>query len=102
MSAVFSYFKQSIVARFLLICVIAAAIRMAGIGDQSFWHDELLTLQISPQPWNQMFDSLKIGESSKPPLYFMIMHYLLGSNPDEIRARISRPFLARWVAAFSS
>jgi len=88
MSAVFSYFRHSVAARFLLICVLAAAIRMAGIGDQSFWTDEVLTLKISPQPWDQMLASLKNDESCKPPIYYVVMHFLLGKNPDETQARI--------------
>ncbi|MEA2473583.1 MAG: mannosyltransferase [Thermoleophilaceae bacterium] len=53
------------------IVVLAAALRFAGIGEQSFWLDEAFTKRIVDHGLGDMPDLIRGGENT-PPLYYVL------------------------------
>ncbi|MDX6698989.1 MAG: mannosyltransferase [Solirubrobacteraceae bacterium] len=53
----------------VLIVGLGAALRFAGIGDQSFWFDESVTAEVVRPGVHGAWDALKASEST-PPLYY--------------------------------
>jgi 4-amino-4-deoxy-L-arabinose transferase-like glycosyltransferase len=53
------------------IVVLAAAIRFAGLGDQSYWLDESFTVLVVDRDLSGMLDAIPEVEST-PPLYYVL------------------------------
>ncbi|HVE68849.1 MAG TPA: glycosyltransferase family 39 protein, partial [Solirubrobacteraceae bacterium] len=53
------------------IVLLGAALRFAGLGDQSFWFDEAVTAEVVRPGFGDAFDALKAAEST-PPLYYLL------------------------------
>jgi uncharacterized membrane protein len=70
------------------IVVIAAAIRIIVINNQSFWWDEALTSYESTQPFGSMISTVLHVETT-PPLYFVLIWvwaHVFGSGTIALRA----------------
>jgi mannosyltransferase len=74
--------------RLALLFVVALSLRVYLIDHQSFWVDEVLTLEIAPLPWHQMSDHLQRQDNAKPPLYYLLMHEWLPHGQGEFWARL--------------
>ncbi len=59
------------------IFVAALLLRLYGIALQNLWYDEHWTLRVAAAPIAQLPDLLLTHESSKPPIYFALVHYWL-------------------------
>jgi uncharacterized membrane protein len=59
------------------IFLVALLIRLWHSGAQNFWYDELLTLRASSLPWQEMLNFLQSAESSKPPLYYLLVRVFM-------------------------
>jgi hypothetical protein len=55
----------------LAIVALGAGLRFAGLGDQSFWFDESVTVEVVRPGFGGAFDALKASEST-PPLYYLL------------------------------
>ena len=55
----------------LAIVALGAGLRFAGLGDQSFWFDESVTVEVVRPEFGGAFDALKASEST-PPLYYLL------------------------------
>jgi hypothetical protein len=53
------------------VLVLAAIVRFAGIGDQSFWLDEVVTWDLVQRPFGDMLSTIPHSEST-PYLYYAI------------------------------
>jgi mannosyltransferase len=62
-------------ARVLILVplIIAAILRLDGIGRQSLWFDEAATVHIAKQPAEQMLERIRTDERT-PPLHYVILH----------------------------
>lgn len=56
-----------------LILLLAAALRLYGIGDESLWFDEAAGVRIVRQDFSTMLASIKDDERI-PPLHYLILH----------------------------
>src|SRR5918993_1174148 len=54
------------------IVLIAAALRLYGIGRQSLWFDEAASVRIVRQGWGEMFAAIKDAERI-PPLHYVLL-----------------------------
>ncbi|MDB5320056.1 MAG: glycosyl transferase family 39 [Phycisphaerales bacterium] len=57
----------------IAVLVIAAALRLAGLGAASLWYDEALTLDIAAGPLADLAADVRAREQV-PPLYHVLMH----------------------------
>jgi 4-amino-4-deoxy-L-arabinose transferase-like glycosyltransferase len=55
------------------IVLIAAALRLSGLGAQSFWHDEALTVESARVSVWQCVQTVRNGENC-PPAYFVVVN----------------------------
>ena len=62
------------------LCLLAGIIRFYGLGGASFWADEIFTLKFSSLPWSTLWVS---AYDATPPLYFSIIHLMLGVGEGE-------------------
>ncbi|MDR0534288.1 MAG: glycosyltransferase family 39 protein [Verrucomicrobiales bacterium] len=60
-----------------MIFLLALVIRIWHSGTQNLWYDELLTLRGASLPWRDMLDFLQTTESSKPPLYYLLVRVFI-------------------------
>jgi mannosyltransferase len=51
---------------------VAAALRLPGLGAQSFWHDEVFTVTLVDGGFGDLFDRLADTEGT-PPLYYALL-----------------------------
>ena len=72
---------------FFIIIVISIAflIRIIGLGDESFWLDEALTLPISSVPWSSLWLT---SNDPTPPLYYSIIKLILNYGDSEFLIRL--------------
>ena len=75
------------------IFVAALLLRLYGISLQNLWFDEHWTLRVASAPITQLPDLLLAHESSKPPIYFALVHYWLRLGAGES--------WLRWPSAFA-
>lgn len=54
-----------------LLTAIGASVRFAGLGDQSFWIDEIITAELVAKPLVEMLRAIPDAEST-PPLYYVL------------------------------
>src|SRR3954447_26723674 len=54
------------------ILAVAALVRFAAIGSQSFWLDEVVTAQLVQQPFGEMLSTIPKSEST-PYLYYVLL-----------------------------
>jgi uncharacterized membrane protein len=67
-------------------------LRLAGISVQNLWYDEHYTLRVALVPLRDLLDVLVAEEGSKPPLYFVFMHYWVKISSSEFWLRASSAF----------
>ena len=70
----------------LLILLLAFALRLYGLANQSLWWDELKTWERATVPLNQMLTNL-IGIRDQVPLYYWMMRFwrTIGTEPTILR-----------------
>jgi len=61
------------VAGLVLLLVLATALRVIGLGDESFWFDEGYTVAFVSMPFTKMLAYMPTHEPH-PPLYFIIVN----------------------------
>ncbi len=54
-----------------VLVALAAALRFATLGEQSFWFDEAVTVELVSMGFGEMLDEIPSSEST-PPLYYAI------------------------------
>src|SRR5215207_9856187 len=57
----------------LAIVATGAALRFATLDVQSFWLDEVLTVEIVRGPLADVISTIAEGEDATPPLYFLLV-----------------------------
>ncbi len=70
------------------LTALAALLRFATLGDQSFWLDESATVDVLGGPWADMFDELSSSEAT-PPVYYVLAKAwtgMLGSGEAGLRS----------------
>jgi uncharacterized membrane protein len=77
---------------YALVFVVALALRLAGISLQNLWYDEHWTLRVALVPLRDLLDVLIADEGSKPPLYFVLMHYWVKISSSELWLRAPSAF----------
>ena len=77
---------------YALVFAVAIVLRLAGISVQNLWYDEHYTLRVALVPLRDLLDVLVAEEGSKPPLYFVFMHYWVKISSSEFWLRASSAF----------
>jgi uncharacterized membrane protein len=74
---------------FLLAGIFIAALilRLYGLGSQNLWSDEFWTVNVAKIPIEDLANRLP-EEESKPPLYFVLMHYWMKVGAGEFWLRL--------------
>ena len=67
---------------------VALLLRLWRLDHQSLWFDEHLTLEGAGHPLDRLFDWLPGAESNKPPLYFVVMHWVAAAFPGDYWLRL--------------
>ncbi len=71
----------------LAITLIGLILRLAFLGSQSFWFDEIATVEILQLPFEEMVRALKSSETA-PPLYYVLAWFwsrVVGSSELTLR-----------------
>ncbi len=71
-----------------LLTALAAAVRFAGLGAQSYWYDEADTVWLLHFSVGEMLAHIRVGDTT-PPLYFMVAWpwaHLLGYGEAGLRS----------------
>ena len=55
----------------VLLTALGAVLRFAALGQQSFWIDEIITVELVSKPLDDMLRALPSAEST-PPLYYLL------------------------------
>ncbi len=73
-----------------LICIFLTALtlRLWRLDYQSLWYDEFLTVQAAKMPFAALYDQLAAAESNKPPLHFLILHWVVRILPGDYWLRV--------------
>jgi hypothetical protein len=79
---------------------VALLLRLWRLDHQSLWFDEHLTLEGAGHPLDRLFDWLPGAESNKPPLYFVVMHWVAAAFPEITGSVCRAPFLVQPLAHF--
>lgn len=66
----------------------ALLLRLYRISEQNLWFDEHWTLRVAAAPLAELPNLLSSYESSKPPLYFALIHYWLNWGSGEFWLRL--------------
>jgi len=53
------------------VVVGAALLRLVGLGEQSYWYDELATLNVTSAGFPDLLDAVKASEATPPAYYFV-------------------------------
>lgn len=64
--------RLSAAAPLVAVVALAAAVRLVGIGDESYWYDEIWSLDQVRKPFGAMLAAL-IREDVHPPLYSVLL-----------------------------
>jgi uncharacterized membrane protein len=67
------------------ILILAAGLRLWGLGSKSFWVDELLAVERSRSLRQAVADC---AENHEPPLRYYLVHYLAQLHPPELFTRL--------------
>jgi len=67
------------------VVVLAAGLRLWGLGSKSFWADELLAVERSRSLPQAIADC---AENHEPPLRYYLVHYLAQLRPPELFTRL--------------
>ena len=92
--------KRSLLCVFALIVALALSLRLCGLGEKSYWIDEILTLINSTKPWSQMLVSLQQTDNNKPPLYYLFMHEWLKAGDSEAWTRLPSAIFGALTCGF--
>src|SRR5678809_682134 len=94
-------FPPSIPAWFWPVLGVGAAVRLAFLGHDGFWHDEVLSLLIAGQPgwWStaRIAGLMQFGSAA----YFTVLHGWLMLGRDEATVRMlsaAGSIVALWMA----
>jgi hypothetical protein len=71
----------------VLVLLLAAGLRLRGIGRDSLWFDEAATVHIVTQPLPRMMELIRSDERT-PPLHYLILHCwirLFGDSETSVR-----------------
>jgi hypothetical protein len=71
-----------------VLTVVAAVTRFPGLGHQSYWYDETVTVQLLSKPFTGMVSALPHSESA-PPLYYIAAWFwsrIFGSGETALRS----------------
>jgi len=71
-----------------VVVAVAAALRFAGLDDQSFWLDEAFTRRIVDHGFGDMWDLIRQGENT-PPFYYSLVwvwSHVFGSGEAGLRS----------------
>ena len=71
--------------QFLLILLLAAALRFYKLGYASLWLDEAETIRLSSLPWSSLWIT---DYDNTPPLYYTVIHFLLKLGHGEFLLRV--------------
>jgi hypothetical protein len=63
--------RRAVTVALAAIVVLAAALRFATLGDQSFWTDEAVTIDLLHRPLGDLLPAIRDSEST-PPLYYLV------------------------------
>jgi mannosyltransferase len=55
-----------------VLIVVAAALRLPGLGSQSFWHDEIFTVRLADADFGGLVDGIGDTEAT-PPVYYVVV-----------------------------
>lgn len=68
------------------IIIIAIGVRFLGIGTESIWLDEAISIQLSSQDWGGVIESALVNDVH-PPLYYLVLKafMVLGSSEAAVR-----------------
>ena len=72
----------------LALTALAAALRLSGLGRQSFWYDEAVSVALARHPIADLLTG-RIKDQGNPPLYPALLHLwmrLFGSGDGTVRA----------------
>jgi uncharacterized membrane protein len=71
----------------VLILILAAALRLHGIGQRSLWFDEAATVSIVGEPIPRMLDRIKTEERTPPLHYFLLWGWtrVFGNSEASVR-----------------
>lgn len=70
-----SFNKKQIII-FLLILFLGGALRLYGLNKQSFWYDELRSLEHSEREDISSIIAIILAYEAHPPGYFIFLHYI--------------------------
>ena len=71
--------------QFMLVLLLAAAIRFYNLGYASLWLDEAETIRISSYPFSRLWVT---AYDNTPPLYYTVIHFLLKLGHGEYLLRL--------------
>lgn len=70
-----------------LVTVVGGYLRFSDLGRQSFWIDELVTVDLLTKPLSGMFAALPTSESSPPLYYVLAWLWARAAGTDEVALR---------------
>ena len=88
MSGAFVRSRAGIAGLVLVLTAIAAALRFATIGDQSYWYDEAITASMLDGSLADVFRGI-VDTESTPPLYYVVAWLwaqIVGSDETQLRS----------------
>src|SRR5688500_7106104 len=78
--------------------LLAAVVRVVGLGDQSFWLDEGVSYMTAVRPLPDLLDHVRRADIH-PPLYYVLLHFwLVGGNSETWLRLLSTLFSVASVA----
>lgn len=75
------------------VTILAAALRLYGIGDKSIWYDESFVITLAEMPVPDMIRAL-LQLDPHPPLYYLLMHFWLRLGDNPFMARLPSALLS--------
>jgi 4-amino-4-deoxy-L-arabinose transferase-like glycosyltransferase len=70
----------------LLLAAVALTLRLVGLGRESFWLDETLTIDLARKEFREILADT--GRRVHPPLYFLLMHAWIALGTQEWWVRL--------------
>lgn len=71
---------------FLLIMVLATAVRIWGIGTKSLWYDETFSVVAAARGFGEVFTFTRLSDSH-PPLYYLLLNLIIPVWFNEVAVR---------------
>jgi len=82
--------SQQIVLWSGLLLAVATALRLYRLGQNSLWIDEYASLLVARRPWQEIPGAALRGDAFEPPLYFWLLHAVLGMlGESEVAVRLA-------------